>query len=183
MSIHSLRSFSYRKADLFVKKKLSIKGQNPLSYCFYILRRLTRKSNRIAVVAQIKIGTKVSVLLLLLFLLFYYYYYYYEKIRHGLFYFHASDRSISNIRGVWLAFINAMFYRNSCIKCKQGRPRSDAALWDITCRHKCVFISLLLVLVLVLFRRVTTFPASLHVITCTKTRLFKYTENFTTKKW
>ena len=27
----------------------------------------------------------------------------------GLFYLHSSDRSISNIRGVWLAFITSMF--------------------------------------------------------------------------
>ena len=39
----------------------------------------------------------------------------------GCFYLQSSDRSISNVRGVWLVFIVNMFYRNSCISCKQCR--------------------------------------------------------------
>ena len=51
----------------------------------------------------------------------------------GLFYLIFSDRSMSDIRGVWLVFINTctMFYRNSCIWCKQCRPWSDAVFCGV----------------------------------------------------
>ena len=39
-----------------------------------------------------------------------------------LFYHKSLDWSISSGRGVWLVFIMTMFYRTSCIKCKQCEP-------------------------------------------------------------
>ena len=44
-----------------------------------------------------------------------------------LFYLHSSDLFISNIRGVWLIFINTVFYRNSCFLCKRSAA-SDLGL-------------------------------------------------------
>ena len=48
-----------------------------------------------------------------------------------LFYLQSLDRSIFNIRGVWLVFINTLFSRNSYIWCKQCSPWSDAAFCDV----------------------------------------------------
>ena len=38
------------------------------------------------------------------------------------FYLYYSDRSISNIRGVWLVCIIVMFYRNSCFNANSVDP-------------------------------------------------------------
>ena len=47
----------------------------------------------------------------------------------GLLYLNSSDLFTSNKRGVWIGcIIIAIFYSNSCIKCKGCRPRPDAAL-------------------------------------------------------
>ena len=50
---------------------------------------------------------------------------------NGLFYNHISDRSVSNIWGVWLVFIITMFCRKSCIQCEQCRLWSDAAFCGV----------------------------------------------------
>ena len=44
----------------------------------------------------------------------------------GLFYHNNLDQYISNKRGCLVRFIMAIFYRNSCTKCNQCRPWSDA---------------------------------------------------------
>ena len=49
----------------------------------------------------------------------------------GLFCLKTLDRSISYIRGVWLVFINTMFFRNFWTYHKHCRSRSDAAFWGI----------------------------------------------------
>ena len=48
-----------------------------------------------------------------------------------LFYLNSLNRSISSKRGVLSVFIITMFYRNSCTKCKQCRPWSDAAFCGV----------------------------------------------------
>ena len=48
-----------------------------------------------------------------------------------LFYLNSLDRSISSRRDVWVDFIITMFYRNSCILCKQCRLWSDAAFCGV----------------------------------------------------
>ena len=41
---------------------------------------------------------------------------------NDIFYLYYSDGSISNIKGVWLVFIVAMFYRNSCFNANSVDP-------------------------------------------------------------
>ena len=52
-------------------------------------------------------------------------------IPNGLFFLNSLHRSISNLRGVGSDFIITMFYRDSCVQCKQCRPWSDAAVSDL----------------------------------------------------
>ena len=55
---------------------------------------------------------------------------------NGLFYINSLDRSISNIRGVWLISIITIFDRNSCIKCSVNpdqTPRSAASDLGLHC--------------------------------------------------
>ena len=55
----------------------------------------------------------------------------------GFFYYNSLDLSISNIRGVWLDFINTMFYRNLCIYANSvdpdQTPRSAASELGLRC--------------------------------------------------
>ena len=56
------------------------------------------------------------------------------------FYFNSWDRSISSWRKVWLVFNFTIVYRNSCTRCRQCRPWSDAAFYTV---FQCPFIGTL----------------------------------------